>query len=138
MVIGVAIMNIKIGEKLKQARRRKGLTLRDTASRLNIDHSYLSRIENDHKVPSLELLEMLANFYGVPIAELFIDDNNKSESDSSQHELNEILDTLKQMQRSQISEEWLEMIEYCQKENLNPKDVLDVLKTIVGIAKELK
>jgi transcriptional regulator with XRE-family HTH domain len=135
-------MTIQIGEKLKQARLKKGLTLRDTASKLNIDYSYLSRIENDHKIPSLELLEMLANFYGVPMAELFTNDNNKAQSNPTSYELseisiklNEISDTLKQIQRSQISEEWLEVIEYCQKENLNPEEALKALKIIVGISK---
>jgi transcriptional regulator with XRE-family HTH domain len=150
MVIGVVAMTIQIGERLKQARIKAGLSLREVARRLDTNHSYLSRVENDYVIPSLETVQNLANFYGVSLSELFsseVDNSQSSFPDNSQsssnekimiNKLNEISDTLKQIQRNQIPSEWLEVIEYCQKENLNPKVVLEALKTIVGISKELK
>jgi transcriptional regulator with XRE-family HTH domain len=143
-------MSIQIGEKLRQIRLRTGLTLREVGERMNVNHSYISRIENNHEIPNLKTIEKLANIYGVSISELFSSETDNSQlsfPDNSQtspnealiiNKLNEISDTLKQMQRNQIPSEWLEVIEYCQKENLNPKVVLEALKIIVGISKELK
>jgi transcriptional regulator with XRE-family HTH domain len=64
-------MTIQIGERLKQARLKAGLSIEETARRLDTDYSYLIRIEKGHATPNLETVKKLADFYGVPLYELF-------------------------------------------------------------------
>lgn len=135
-------MSIQIGEKLKQARSKLRMTVREVAEKLDVDYSYISKIENEHVTPSLEMVKKLADFYGMSLSEIFSNEPDNSLSTLNEiliiNKLNEISETLKQMQQNQVSPEWLEVIEYCQKENLNPKKVLELLKFSVELARENK
>lgn len=63
---------MKIGKALKNARRRKKLTLRKAAAEIGeISYVFLGEIERDAKQPSLDMLKRLAEFYAVSIDELF-------------------------------------------------------------------
>jgi transcriptional regulator with XRE-family HTH domain len=48
------------GETLREARVKKGVSLRSLASELSITPSYLSDIENDRRIPSEDVLQQLA------------------------------------------------------------------------------
>ena len=48
----------------ERERRRKGWTLRETARRAGLDHTYLSKIENRHLVPSQRLRAALMTALG--------------------------------------------------------------------------
>lgn len=54
-----------IGEKLKELRLQKNLTLRELGKLTNISHSFLADIESGRSVPSIDTLETLADFFGV-------------------------------------------------------------------------
>jgi XRE family transcriptional regulator, fatty acid utilization regulator len=58
------------GQRLKHARRAKGLTLADLGARVGRTPSVLSLIENGKREPRLSLVEQLAAALGVPVAEL--------------------------------------------------------------------
>ena len=47
----------KIGKKLKEARKKIGLTQMDVAKKSNISVNYYARIERDEENPTLETLE---------------------------------------------------------------------------------
>lgn len=49
-----------LGDRVRQARIAKGLSLRDLAGRLDLAPSYLSDIENDRRIPSEEVLKGLS------------------------------------------------------------------------------
>lgn len=49
-----------IGETLRVARIKKGVSLRALATELSITPSYLSDIENDRRIPSEDVLQQLA------------------------------------------------------------------------------
>ena len=53
-----------LGTVLKTARKRNNLSIKNAAPKLEIDYSYLSKIENDHKLPSTELISKLCELYG--------------------------------------------------------------------------
>lgn len=60
-----------LGEKLKELRKEKGLSLRELAKQIgNISASYLSDIENDRYDPSLKKLKSIAQALNVPTAYL--------------------------------------------------------------------
>ncbi len=49
-----------IGEILRTARVKKGVSLRSLAAELDITPSYLSDIENDRRIPSEDVLQQMA------------------------------------------------------------------------------
>jgi transcriptional regulator with XRE-family HTH domain len=65
-------MNRRIGKRLKDLRLKRGYTVRHLAELLNMNFSYLSRVENEKKIPSLELLEQIAEFFNVDISYFFM------------------------------------------------------------------
>ncbi len=55
-------MEIKInslGEAIKHKRCLLGLTQRKLASKAGVDYTYLSKLENNRAIPSLEMLDRL-------------------------------------------------------------------------------
>ena len=58
------------GQRLKHARRAKGLTLADVGAKVGRTPSVLSLIENGKREPRLSLVEQLAAAVGVPVSEL--------------------------------------------------------------------
>lgn len=62
-----------LGEKLREWRTAKGLSLRDAASQLDIAYSILQKLETGGraKTPDIDLLQRVALVYGVPTGEVF-------------------------------------------------------------------
>lgn len=58
---------MNLGFALKQARKGAGIKQKVLADRLNITASYLSLIETNDKVPSLDILWGIAVELGVPL-----------------------------------------------------------------------
>jgi transcriptional regulator with XRE-family HTH domain len=63
-------LDLEVGLKLKKLREEMGLTLREVGKRIEIDHSYIAKIEKG-KMPSLEKLKKLCSLYGVTVSSLF-------------------------------------------------------------------
>ncbi|SCX87383.1 Cupin domain-containing protein [Streptomyces sp. 136MFCol5.1] len=59
-----------VGPRLRDLRRRHGLTLADLAEQTGINQSTLSRLEGGTRKPTLEMLLPLAEVYAVPLDEL--------------------------------------------------------------------
>ena len=64
---------IRIGTKIKHARRVQGMTLQALAETLNCSQSYLSKVEHDKIRPSLSMLHRLMQVLDINIASLFAD-----------------------------------------------------------------
>ncbi|MEU8137838.1 helix-turn-helix domain-containing protein [Streptodolium elevatio] len=56
-----------VGPRLRELRRRRGLTLAELTERTGINESTLSRLEGGTRKPTLELLLPLAEVYAVPL-----------------------------------------------------------------------
>jgi transcriptional regulator with XRE-family HTH domain len=63
-----------IGDKLKALREQKKLSQGDIEKRTGLLRCYISRVENNHTVPSVDTLEKMARALEVPIYRLFTDD----------------------------------------------------------------
>ncbi|VTU37644.1 HTH-type transcriptional regulator PuuR [Variovorax sp. PBS-H4] len=61
---------LRIGPKLKAARRARRLSMKDLAERVGCSESLISKIENDHVYPSLPTLHKLAAELGSSIGKL--------------------------------------------------------------------
>lgn len=64
---------VRIGERLRLARKKKGLSLDAAASALNISASQVSRIERGQQRVSVNDLLAFATYYGKPVTDFFLD-----------------------------------------------------------------
>ncbi|MDP2830387.1 MAG: helix-turn-helix transcriptional regulator [Sulfuricellaceae bacterium] len=59
---------MKIGRAIYGLRKEKGLKLEAVANDAGTYAGYLSRIETEHRLPSLPMLEKIATAMGVPVS----------------------------------------------------------------------
>ena len=62
-----------VGTRLRQLREQKGLSQGDIEKRTGLLRCHISRVENGHKLPSLETLEKFASALEVPLYQIFYD-----------------------------------------------------------------
>lgn len=63
--------DIKLGDRVKEFRQMKGISLREMASKANVSASMLSQIENDMVNPSINTLKNIAIVLGIPLYKFF-------------------------------------------------------------------
>jgi len=62
---------LALGERLRSARRARGMTLRALAERAGVTESFLSQVERDVSSPSIASLQRICRALGLSIAQLF-------------------------------------------------------------------
>ncbi len=62
-----------IGDRLRELREEKKLSQGDIEKRTGLVRPYISRVENNHTVPTIETLEKMARALEVPMYQLFYD-----------------------------------------------------------------
>jgi transcriptional regulator with XRE-family HTH domain len=62
-----------IGDRLRELREEKKLSQGDIEKRTGLVCPYISRVENNHTVPTIETLEKMARALEVPMYQLFYD-----------------------------------------------------------------
>ena len=60
----------RFGRRLQQAREHEGISQSRLAEELDLDHSYISRLESGARMPSVALLLALKRRYGWSVDEL--------------------------------------------------------------------
>ena len=60
------------GSFLRKLRLDKGVSIKKLSSELNVNYSYLSKIENGHSLPSDEFIKRIAALFGCDNEELLI------------------------------------------------------------------
>ncbi|OAI41023.1 hypothetical protein AYO40_00660 [Planctomycetaceae bacterium SCGC AG-212-D15] len=53
-----------LGEELRKAREKAGLTQEELSFRAKLDRSYISLLENDHKSPTVDVLFRICDALG--------------------------------------------------------------------------
>lgn len=71
-------MQLDLGTKIRQLRRRDGRTQENLAEALGVTSQAVSRWESGGSYPDMILLPSIANYFGVSIDELFGYDNDRS------------------------------------------------------------
>jgi XRE family transcriptional regulator of biofilm formation len=72
-----------IGNRVKQLRQEKNLSLSELANRAGVAKSYLSSLERNLQTnPSIQFLEKIASVLGVPVDSIILDHPNKEDLDS--------------------------------------------------------
>ncbi len=64
---------MKLGDKLRTLRELQGWTQPQAAENIGIEQSYLSKLENDRSVPSLEVFRRILTSYGTNVVEIMDD-----------------------------------------------------------------
>ncbi len=72
-------MNIKLGEKIRELRRRDGRTQEELAQSLGVTCQAVSRWEANGGYPDMEIMPSIANYFHVSIDELFGYQNDREE-----------------------------------------------------------
>ena len=72
-------MQIKIGDKIRELRRRDGRKQEDLATALGVTCLAVSRWEANGGYPDMEIIPAIANYFGITIDELFGYHNNRDE-----------------------------------------------------------
>src|SRR5467141_4802091 len=62
-----------VGDRLRELREAKHLSQGDVEKRTGLLRCYVSRVENNHTVPSVESLEKMARALEIPMYRLFHD-----------------------------------------------------------------
>ena len=62
---------MKIGNKIKELRKKRGMTQEQLANAIGISFQAVSKWENNIALPDITLMPLLANFFGVSMDELF-------------------------------------------------------------------
>jgi HTH-type transcriptional regulator, competence development regulator len=80
----ITTTNGTLAERLKEARRTKGMTLREVERRTGIDNAHLSQIENGRIAkPEVAMLWSLAGVYELDYAELIASTEPESQPRTS-------------------------------------------------------
>ena len=61
----------KLGKRIKELRKQKGLTQEQLAELINLEQNSISVIESGRNFPTLVTLEKIANILGVELNEFF-------------------------------------------------------------------
>lgn len=64
---------LRIGERIKKARKEKGLTIKELANKTELSPGFISKAERSVHTPSLTTLQKIANVLEVPISYFFSD-----------------------------------------------------------------
>lgn len=62
---------LRVGERLRQMRRKNGMTAQEVARRAGVSAAYLSRLENDKISPTVTTLSRLTQAMNESVAQLF-------------------------------------------------------------------
>lgn len=62
---------LPIGQRVRQLREQRGLSLGDIERSTGLLGAYVSRVEHGRSSPSLETLERLAAAFGIPLHDFF-------------------------------------------------------------------
>lgn len=68
---------MNIGDRLRKARERKGISQLEVYKRININNKTLSRYEKGNSEPDYSTLKSLGELYGVGITYFFNENNNE-------------------------------------------------------------
>ncbi len=101
-------MQIKLGERIKELRKRDGRKQEDLAAALGVTNQAVSRWEANGGYPDIEMLPGIANYFHITIDELFGYDNDRqTKLQSYIEQADQMLDTVFEKKDSEQRVEFL-------------------------------
>ncbi len=100
---------MSIGEKLRNLRKKLGLTQKEFASRIEgkVDYTYIGKIERGEQYPSLKMLERIGKSFSVPLSYFFEDESVVKLLDLLPEDIKNLLKDKKRQKLLKVSE-WLD------------------------------
>lgn len=92
----IRLINMKFNEKIKTLRKGSSMSQQELAEKLHIHVTHLSKMENGHLSPSIDIVQRLMKVFAVSADQLLNDDEN-SVVDIQNHEFNEQLALINQL-----------------------------------------
>lgn len=92
----IELYNMKFNEKIKALRKAANMNQQDLADKLHIHVTHLSKMENGHLLPSIDIVQRLMKVFAVS-ADNLLNDNENSVVELQNHELNEQLMLISQL-----------------------------------------
>lgn len=68
----VSLIHKKFGKRIKQLRKKKGLSQEDLAFKIGVDRSYMGFVERGERNPTLDKIAKIAKALKVSLSELFL------------------------------------------------------------------
>jgi len=84
----IALYNMKFNDKIKALRKAAHMNQQELADKLHIHVTHLSKMENGHLLPSIDIVQRLMKVFAV-IADNLLNDSEDSVVELQNHELNE-------------------------------------------------
>ena len=101
-------MQIKLGEKIKELRKRDGRKQEDLAVAIGVTNQAVSRWEASGGYPDIEMIPAIANFFHITIDELFGYDNDRqTKLQSYMDQADQMMDTILKQEDSELRVELL-------------------------------
>lgn len=92
----IQFIKMKFNEKIKALRKNMNLSQQDLAAKLHIHVTHLSKMENGHLTPSIDIVQRMMKVFAVS-ADQLLNDNQNSVVEIQNHELNEQLALISQL-----------------------------------------
>jgi transcriptional regulator with XRE-family HTH domain len=92
----IVLTGMKFYDKIKALRKGSGMSQQELADKLHIHVTHLSKMENGHLMPSIDIVQRLMKVFTVS-ADQLLNEDEKTVVDIQNHELNEQLAMIKQL-----------------------------------------
>jgi transcriptional regulator with XRE-family HTH domain len=92
----ISLINMKFNEKIKALRKAANMSQQDLAEKLHIHVTHLSKMENGHLMPSIDIVQRLMKVFTVS-ADQLLNEDEKTVVDIKNSELNEQVALISQL-----------------------------------------
>lgn len=92
----ISLINMKFNEKIKALRKAADMSQQDLAEKLHIHVTHLSKMENGHLMPSIDIVQRLMKVFTVS-ADQLLNEDEKTVVDIKNSELNEQVALISQL-----------------------------------------
>jgi len=92
----IELWNMKFNDKIKALRKASNMNQQELADKIHIHVTHLSKMENGHLLPSIDIVQRLMKVFAVS-ADNLLNDKENSVVELQNHELNEQLMLINQL-----------------------------------------
>lgn len=92
-----SLLKMKFHDKIKALRKNADMSQQELADKLHIHVTHLSKMENGHLTPSIDVVQRLMKIFAVSADQLLNEDQNGSVIDIKDKELNQQLAMISQL-----------------------------------------
>ncbi|MBV1817298.1 helix-turn-helix transcriptional regulator [Bacteroidales bacterium MSK.15.36] len=121
-------------ERMKALRKEKDITLEELSEILGTTKATLSRYENNLRIPNVDFIDELANFFNVSTDYLLGRTDIKNPSDEISNAVEDDPELIEFWNESKERED-LQLL-FKQTKNLSPKDIKQIIRIIKAIEDE--